>query len=146
MNREDLIKLTENAVVPYQKWNNRDSYSAQVNIQDIYCMLSAGIDYDLKIEKETINISFKNMTREQYKKTDEFYLNIDSRENYFEEFGNDNEMFDCYSRLNNLKNSDWSYEDKRNSEDDIEEVYKGHLGGYLPTRERLNEVDGEDWY
>jgi len=56
MQREELIEICEDAVVPCEKWNNRDSYFAQILIQDIYAMLKANVKYTIKQEDKTLFI------------------------------------------------------------------------------------------
>jgi hypothetical protein len=126
--REDLIQLCRDSVVPHQKWNNRDSYSSQVGVQSIYAGLTGGVPFTYNIEGDTIWITFEKPTKEQKSKFE--YLPIDSREDYFEwyrtEYGDEyeSEMFDGYG-------IDWNSD---------------YLSSYLPTRERLERVDGDDWY
>ena len=131
--RKELISICEAAVVPYQKWNNRDSYAAQVNLDSIYKGLNAGVKYTLTPEmnhslgyESTYIISFKKPTKKQMSNLCSYSLNIDSREDYFAEFGYEGEMFDG-------NGIDWN-----NSYD--------YRCGYMPTRKKLNEINGEDWY
>ena len=126
--REDLIQICRNSVVPHQKWNNRDSYSSQVGVQSIYEGLTGSVPFTYTIDGDTIWITFEKPTKEQKDKFE--YLPIDSREDYFEwyrnEYGDDYEpeMFDG-------NGIDWN---------------SNYLSGYLPTPERLERVDGDDWY
>ena len=122
--REDLIQICQDSVVPYTKWSNRDSYSSQVGVSSIYQGLVAGIDYKHRVDCETIWISFEKPTEEQ--KIDiyyKYYLNIDSIDDYLEE-NEGSEMF---------------YDSGINWNSDF-------LAGYLPTRKRLDDADGDDWY
>ena len=121
--REELIDICEDAVVPYTKWNNRDSYAAQMEISTIWAGLVAGLDYRIlpDTDDETIWIEFYNIDLE---KLDHVYnLNIDDLEDYREAFPDD-EMFIGYG---------------------IDFYHGNHFSGYMPTRERLEEVNGEDW-
>ena len=126
-NREELIELCRNSIVPCSKWNDRDSCSAQQNIQNIYEGLTGGVEYTYNIECETIYIDFEPATTVQ--KANMLYINVDSREDYCEwylsEYGEDfsGEMFE----------GRWIDWDENNH-------------GYLPTKEKLEEADGEDWY
>ena len=129
MTREDLIKLCEDAVVPCSKWDNRDSYSAQVNIQDAYKGLTGGVPYKYTIEDYgIISIAFEQPTKEQRKAFK--HLEIDSLEDYIdwheEQYGKDSryEMFDSHP-------VNWK---------------ENYLSAYIPTRERLIEANGNDWY
>lgn len=146
LNRETLISICERAVVPYTSWSDRDSYSAQLQLSDIFSLLKSGSNYKLKIENEhTIWIDFIDLTEEHIENASKYYLNIDSRDDYFEEYGYENEMFDGYGLdYNDLNSNQWDYKDIDN--DDFTRVYKGYIGGYLPTEKRLEDSDGEDWY
>lgn len=95
-----------------------------------------------------IKIEFKNITKDHLEHRHDKFLNIDSIDDYFEEFGYDNEMFNS---------NGWSYDIDQNlferyiAKDendplDLIEIYKGILTGYIPTQKRLDEVVGEDWY
>lgn len=128
--RKQLIQICIDAVVPCKEWHDRDSYSAQCKIESIYNGLCAGLKYTYTIENDrTIWINFKTPTEKQFKELNH-YLNIDSREDYFEwyysEYGTDYtpEMFDGYG-------IDFS---------------SNHLSGYMPTRKRLDETKDSDWY
>jgi hypothetical protein len=122
--REELISICENAVVSFQDWNDRDSYSAQVQLSDIYHMLKCGFKYQTQIDNETIWINFIDISEEDKKnyRTKNYSLNIDSREDYLEEYGYDSEMFDAFG------------------------ISLEHPQGYIPTREKLNKMNGKDWY
>lgn len=128
--REELIKLCEDGVVSYKDWNDRDSYSSQVQLSDIYALLKAGVEYVLMPGEWAHHIEFKAPNKEQTLLADSFSLPIDSREDYFEEFGYDNEMFDGCGI------------DYRDREDEIDPF----IGGYLPSHARLISSDGGDWY
>lgn len=127
MKRDKLISICERSVVLFQEWNNRDSYIAQVQLVDIHRLLSIGVEFETKIENDTIYISFINISEQQKKEYRGYgcMLQIDSLDDYFEEFGRDNEMFEG----NGL---------------DIDSKYG--CSGYLPTEKRLEETNGEDWY
>ena len=119
--REELIQLCLDSYVPFNRWNDRDSYSAQRGIQFIYEGLTGGVPYIYTIEYgRTIWIDFEKPTDEQ--RNNMGYMNIDSLEDYRSE-NPDSEMFDSGKY--------WR--------DD-------YLGGYMPTRQRLDEKDGDDWY
>ena len=122
---EDLITICERAVVPFTEWGNRDSYSAQVQLSDIYSFLKSGCDYTIgdNTDERTIWISFENITEQQEDEAWRHNLNIDSLDDYRKEFGYDGEMFDGYG----LRNSNSKL-------------------GYLPTKKRLQESNGGDWY
>lgn len=121
--REELIELCRDAVVPFLKWNNRDSYLSQVNLTSIYAGLKAGLKYSIKIEGGTIWITFKKPTKKQRADLSNHNLNIDSLDDYRQHFGDESEMFDG-------NGIDWD----------------SYLGSYMPTRKRLDECQGEDWY
>ena len=124
--REELIQLCEDAVVPFMKWNDRDSYSAQKQLSDIYGLLKIGCDFEIDDDTNDrmINITFKNLTNEQKNNYWNYSLPIDSKDSYLEEFGYDSEMFDS----------------------DGININSNYIGGYIPTRKRLDDSNGEDWY
>lgn len=131
MDRGTLLQICEDAVVPCIEWNNRDSYISQVQLSDIYGLLEAGAEYEISIEEDSILIQFPNLpvafgvnvTRD---------LDYDTREDYFnlEGVDSDDEMFES----NGLGYNDYNYK------------VGDYIGGYLPTRERLTQADGGDWY
>lgn len=120
--KEQLIELCEKSVVRCSNWHDRDSYSAQVNVQNIYRGLMLNLDYTLTIDDDyqSITVNFINCNKTQ-PDADKYNLDIDSLDDYFELRGSDSEMF------------------YRSSEFDS-------WGGFLPTAERLQEADGSDWY
>lgn len=124
LTRDDLIGICHNSIVPWQKWNNRDSYVSQLNVNECYGLLSADAEYTYTINNDTISINFINLTPEIIEKSHSYNLDYDSYELYKEEYPDD-EMFEYYATVDS--------DDKTNS-------------CYLPTKERLQEVDGEDWY
>jgi len=130
MERQELIDICLDAVVPFKEWNDRDSYSSQVLLESIYQGLKAGVDYTVKIEGETIWIYFEEPTEGQRKKLQENRLDIDSRDDYIkwylEEYGDE-----CYPEMFDGYGINWD---------------SPYRGGYLPTRERLNYANGGDWY
>lgn len=126
--RKDLIQLCIDAVVPHYKWHDRDSYAAQLSIQSIYEGLTGGVKYSYTITNNTIWITFNKPIKDQLKKSQ--HLNIDSRDDYFnwflKEYGDnlEPEMFDSIG-------IDWN---------------SNYLTSYMPTRERLNNCNNDDWY
>ena len=137
LNRSQLIEICEKSILPYQKWENRDSGASQVMIADIYRMLKSGAEYEYTIENQyTIWIEFKNLTYEIIRKAisnDIYNLNYDTVEEYLEKFPEE-EMFEGYGLdLGRLTEKDFKKE-------------KIILRGYLPTFERLKQANGEDWY
>lgn len=125
--REELIAICQDAVVPCEKWRNRDSRCSQVQISDIHALLCVGAEFEIGGDTDdyTIWICFKNLTDEQKAKRLEYRLAIDSREDYF-------------------KKCDPNYESEMFESDgiDVNCLYEV----YMPTRERLEQVKGEDWY
>lgn len=148
--REDLIELCERAVVPCSEWHDRDSLSAQKNLEEVYSFLKIGCDYKMNNESDrTVWIAFSNVTYEQY--TNSYHsLGIDSIEDYkiyCENEGiEDSEMFEGgrYVEISKFV----EYFNPMDDEDPLngKRVYTGYLGGYLPTEFRLAEADGSDWY
>lgn len=126
--RDELISICRDAVVNHTKWGDRDSYSAQVNLQSIYKALTAGLPYtiDKDTDERTIWITFKQpIDLEKLNKGE--YLNISSREDYFHDCDPDyeTEMFDGYGI----------------------DFTSNYTGSYMPTRKRLEDVgEGNDWY
>lgn len=43
--REELIALCEAALVPEERWHDRDSHSAQVQVGECWALLRAGCDF-----------------------------------------------------------------------------------------------------
>jgi hypothetical protein len=120
--REDLISIVQRSVVPCNKWRDRDSACAQSNLNEIYMRLTAGVKYTYKIENDSIVFSFDPMTEEERNKA--LFLDIDSYEDYLNQReDSEEEMFAPV----------YFYPDEK-------------YFGYMPTPERLEEVDGEDWY
>jgi len=135
INRDELISICEDAIVPWQNWQNRDSGSSQYLVTDIYSLLKAGCDYEVTIENgETIWITFIDVTYDIVRDAiDNYNLYCDDIDEY-KEANPEDEMFYGYGLSLgeiSVKNiNDGNY----------------HLSGYLPTRKRLKESDGEDWY
>lgn len=126
--RETLINICKDAVVHHTKWNNRDSYIAQVMLCSIYKGLTAGLNFEIRDDSDdkTIYIEFIQPIDFQtllWRDT----LAINSREEYFN---------DC----------DPNYETEMFDGIGID-FYSSYTCGYMPTRERLEEVGiGNDWY
>lgn len=92
--REELINLCLAGSVPQDKWHNRDSARAQMQLGENLMLLMAGCDFTVtEVRKKTIWVDFE------------------------------------------VKGFDWFEEHIMSSE-----------FGYIPTQERLDEVNGEDWY
>jgi hypothetical protein len=134
MEREELIKICQDAVVHHKKWSDRDSYSAQKEIQSIYKGLTAGLDFrvvqkednpEYHSTEETLIIEFLHPIDEE-KLEKGLHLAISSREDYFRDCDPEyeGEMFDG-------KGIDFE---------------SSFTIGYMPTRKRLNRVAGNDWY
>lgn len=134
MKRSELIQLCQDAVVHHTKWQNRDSYSAQKSIQSIYKGLTAGLDFrvvtkdineDYHSDERTLIIEFIQPI-DHSKLKDAKNLEISEREDYFRDCDPDyeTEMFDGYG-IDFLSN---------------------YTQTYMPTRKRLEECNGDDWY
>ena len=135
MEPNELIQICKDAVVHHSKWENRDSFIAQREIQSIYQGLTGGLEYRV-VTKEidplyhssegTIIIEFLHpIDFEKLKRG--LYLEISSREDYFKDCCPDFEceMFDG----------------------DGIDFNSDFLLSYMPTRNRLNKVgEGNDWY
>lgn len=124
MKRKDLIAICEKAVVHFDKWHDRDSNAAQINLNSIYQGLKAGVNYTIRIETSTIWVDFKQPTAKQLVRLNSFSLPISTLEDYRAKYGYENEMF----------------------ESDPIDFENDYRTGYLPTQERLNSVKGGDWY
>jgi len=132
ISREELISICEDSIVGFEDWDNRDSYSAQVLVSDIFSLLNTGASYRIHQEQETLWIEFLNVTTEQASNMNKYYLDYDSLEDFRNKYP-DYEMFDGYG----LEIYRYS------TQDELDDTY---IGGYLPTRARLDKVDGADWY
>jgi hypothetical protein len=132
--REALIQICKDAVVHHTKWQNRDSYSAQLSIQSIYKGLTAGlefrvitkeIDKDYHSDEDTIIIEFIQPI-DLYKLEKGEDLAINSRDEYHKDCDPDyeTEMFDGEGI-------------------DFESSY---TQTYMPTRKRIIEKQNGDWY
>ena len=135
INREELISICEDSIVPWQNWQNRDSGSSQYLVSDIYSMLKAGCDYETHYESEdTIWITFYNITYEIIRDAiDNHYLSYDDIDEYKEAYP-DEEMFYGYGLSLGEVTKD------KLKEEDFD------LSGYLPSRKRLIACAGSDWY
>jgi hypothetical protein len=130
--RDELISICLDAVVHHSNWHDRDSYTAQLSIQDIYKGLTAGLEYEVTYESEwdisdvCYTVSFLKPIDKD--KLNQFgrYLEISSLEDYRNDCDPDyeTEMFDGEGID---FNSDW-------------------LSSYMPTREKLEKANGGDWY
>lgn len=130
--REELISICENAVVPCEKWEDKDSYSAQVTISTIYNILKAGSIFKVAaVENDIIWLDFSGNIKSIIKNINKFKynLNIDDLEDYREKVDpkTETEIF------------------KGNGVQVYDDINK-YQGGYIPTEEKLNEVNGGDWY
>ena len=124
--RKRLIRICQDGVVNHKKWNNRDSFNAQQMINSIYEGLTA--EFDFKIDKDTdedtIWINFINIDLD--KLCDCKSLEICDIDDYFRDCDpkHETEMFEGEGI--NFE-SNW-------------------CNGFMPTRKRLNNCKGEDWY
>jgi hypothetical protein len=126
--REELIEICKDAVVHHTKWGNRDSYSAQLGIKDVYKGLTAGLPFiiDDDSNDRTIWIEFIQPVDLAILENGE-NLEISSREDYFK---------DC----------DPEYESEMFDGRGIE-FESTYTITYMPTRKRLEECGiGNDWY
>lgn len=129
--REDLIEICLNAVVPASKWSNRDSWCAQSNVADIYQALTSGVNYTYYIDGETIWLHFDEIANDEQRKQMS-YLGIDDDDDYYAHMEENDPDYDRYS--------DEMFTPNPNS------ITHETFHGYLPTRERLEKADGDDWY
>lgn len=134
MEREELIKICEDAVVHHTKWEDRDSYLAQREIQSIHKGLTAGLEFKIITKEDdpnyhsdehTLIIKFFKPILDTIENVPE--LEISSREDYFK---------DC----------DPDYESEMFGGGGID-FDSDYTQGYMPTRKRLENVGvGNDWY
>lgn len=128
--REELISICEDAVVHHTRWGNRDSYSSQVLLSDIYYGLTGGVPFEIEEDTDdrTIWILFSDDFDSEKLEYEGQHLSISSLEDYRQDCdpGYESEMFDGYGI---------DFYDK-----------EGRKGGYMPTRKRLEEASGDDWY
>lgn len=135
MTREQLIELCKLAVVHHTKWQDRDSYCAQMAVASIYKRLTAGLDFKIvtkEIDPEyhsdenTLIVEFLQPI--DFRKLDKgLELTISTREEYFRDCDPeyDTEMFDSEG-IN---------------------FYSAYTKSYMPTEARMKEVGiGNDWY
>lgn len=64
--KEELIQLCLDSVVSSDKWNNRDSYAAQVNVQSIYAGLVSDVNYRYEIENDTIWVILQQICKKSF--------------------------------------------------------------------------------
>ena len=118
----------------HTKWDNRDSYSAQLSIQDIYKGLTAGLDYKVVTKEDdpdyhsnamTLIINFPQPIDFEKLKIGK-KLEISSREDYFKDCDPeyDSEMFDGHGI----------------------DFHSTFTQTYMPSRKKLHYCDGSDWY
>jgi len=125
LSREDLIEICEDAVVSCSEWHDRDSYGAQYQLNEIHGLLKFGAKYTYSTQDDTIWVTFKNLNNVNPLDIP-MYLDIDDRDDFFNTEDNaDHEMLDASGAWHIDENSAY---------------------GFLPTKERLLEVDGSDWY
>lgn len=134
MNREELIKLCKKAVVHHTKWDNRDSYLAQESIQSIHEGLTAGLDFRV-VTKEidpnyhsgerTLIVEFIQPIKKD-KLKEACHLKISSIEDYHKDCDPDYEM-----EMFNGGGIDFDSD---------------YTQSYMPTKKRLDECNGNDWY
>ena len=133
--REKLIELCKKAVVHHTKWGDRDSYSAQKNIQSIHMGLVAGFDFrvvtkedvpDYHSDASTLIIEFLSPIDTTKLTSPDCVLEISSREDYWKDCDpkQEGEMFDG-------EGIDFN---------------SNFTQSYMPTEEKLALCDGADWY
>lgn len=135
MERGALIELCKDAVVHHKKWRDRDSYSAQREIQSIHIGLTAGLDFrvvtkeidpDYHSDENILVIEFLQPI-DFLKLAKGLDLKISNREDYFKDCdpNYDTEMFDG----NGI------------------DFYSSYTQAYMPTRLAIEKVGiGNDWY
>jgi hypothetical protein len=126
--RDYLIELCQRSVVHHSKWNDRDSFIAQRNVQSIYLGLTAGLEFIVEVDDTNsfLDIEFTHPIDHE-KLLNGKHLEISTRKDYFRDCDPDyeTEMFVGYG-------IDWHCD---------------YTCTFMPTEQRLAEAgDGEDWY
>lgn len=135
MEREELIKLCEDAVIHHTKWWNRDSYSAQKSIKSIYEGLTAGLDF--RVVTKEIDPTYHSDDRTLII---EFIQPIDLSKLSM------GKQLEISSRLDYFKDCDPEMKSEMFEGNGIDFLSR-YTQSYMPTRHRLNEVGhGNDWY
>lgn len=125
MDRDELINICYRSIVPYTEWNNRDSFVAQLNVNEAYGLLSVGAEYTVSLENDHIIwLRFENLTPELIRESHWHNLDYDSIDDYRELYPDD-EIFEYYSSV------------------DVDET---STSCYLPTMSRLEKTEATDWY
>ena len=114
--RQELIEICEAAFVPQSKWSDRDSASSQIKLGTAYALLKAGCKYEIQT-KENSDEGSSCIT--------------DDNTIWIQFWVKDFQWFDW------LDADEEEYPDGREDHD-------YHF--YLPTKKRLSESQGEDWY
>lgn len=112
----ELIKICEAAVVSQNKWEDRDSAAAQIQVGKCLALLRAGCKFEVK-------------TKENSKPKDSCVS--DDHTIWLEFWVKDFKWFDL------LDQDEETYPDGCQDSD---------YTFYLPTKKRLNETKGGDWY
>ncbi len=132
--RKELIQICKDAVVNHKNWDDRDSYSAQKSIQSIYKGLTSGIGFRIitkeinksyHSDEQTLLIEFIQPIDLDILETGQ-HLKISSRKDYYK---------DC--------DPDFETEMFEGAGIDFDSDY---TQTYMPTRKRLIESKGKDWY
>jgi len=137
MEREELMKICEDAVVHHTKWRNRDSYVAQLSVQSAYRGLKAGLEFRVVTpemnpayhsDEGTLIVEFlQPIDFTKLEVVNEDSLKISSRQDYFR---------DCDPKL----------ESEMFDGEGID-FYSRWTKTYVPSRTRLEAVGkGNDWY
>jgi hypothetical protein len=117
--REQLIAICERAIVPQEKWNDRDSESAQKNVGRVWQLLKCGCEF-LILTKD-------NCTA--YQPSDDETWQIHFWVHNFMWFEN--------GGIDDADNPKKGYLSDSNGQP---------LFFYLPTEETLKRANGNDWY
>lgn len=114
--RDELIAICEAALVPQDRWHDRDSYRAQLQVGTCWALLRAGCDFEV-------------ITR----KTDKDRVRTDGKTIWLRTYGQGFRWHEY----------DWEgYGESVRRRDEYLDV-ELH---YLPTEKRLREAAGGDWY
>lgn len=117
ISRQDLIQLCVDGVVQEKDWTDRDSAKSQIQLGEACALLMAGCDFRV-LTGEVKSSPTSHLVSD----ADTWWIEI-----FYEGFG---------------------YYETFSSEDTEEErlSYRQSKTAYIPTRQRLNDRVGKDWY
>jgi len=112
--REQLIEICEKAIVPFEKWNDRDTSSAQLGVGQCLSLLKSGCKFEIQTKENTTASACIT----------------------------DDETIWIQFYVRNFIWFEYHYDD----EDRQEGIIDNDCHFYLPTPQRLEMSQGNDWY